>query len=147
MNKITTRTLPGFLNERGIGFDRMFDLFDEAVGYAGQTTYPPYNVLKIDEDAFAIEIAVAGFDTDSIEITQNGNKLNVTGQKAEVDDEGITYIHRGISARSFDRDFLLAEHVKVDDADFENGILTIRLHRELPEEMKPRSIDIKRVGK
>lgn len=143
MNKITTRTLPGFLNERGIGFDRMFDMIDEAVGYAGTQTYPPYNLYSTSEDDFVVEVAVAGFTMDDLEITQDGNKLTLAGNQALEDGVTPTYIHKGISARSFKRDFVLAEHVTVEGAELKNGILSVSLRRELPEAMKPRTIDIK----
>ena len=141
MNKITTRTLPTFLTERGIGFDRMFDLFDEAVGYASTQTYPPYNVIRLNDDDYMVELAVAGFSMADLTITQDGNKLRVEGAKVGPEEEPV-YLHRGISARPFTREFFLAEHVTVDNASFENGILSIKLHREIPEEKKPRTINI-----
>lgn len=142
---ITTRTLPGFLNERGIGFDRMLDLLDDAVGYAGNTGYPPYNLVKMGDDDYLVELAVAGFVESDLEITQDGNKLRIEGRKPEIEGEEPTYLHRGISSRAFKREFVLAEHVTVEGAAIENGILSVKLHRELPESMKPRQIEIKRL--
>jgi molecular chaperone IbpA len=150
MNKtLTTRTLPGFLNERGIGFDRMFDMLDEAVSYAGNQTYPPYNVLSTSEDDYVIEVAVAGFGMDNLKITQDANKLHIDGSRPDFaeDDTEPKYLHRGISSRAFTREFVLAEHVIVEDAALENGILSVKLHRELPDAIKPRTIDIKKAGK
>lgn len=143
MNKtINTLTLPTFLNERGVGFDRMFDMFEDAVGYTASGGYPPYNLIKDGDDDYAIEVAVAGFTLDDLEITQNGKKLLISATKPEFEGDEPTYLHRGISARGFKRDFVLAEHVVVTGASLENGILTVTLHRELPEEMKPRTIAI-----
>lgn len=143
MNKtINTLTLPTFLNERGVGFDRMFDMFEDAVGYTTNGGYPPYNLIKAGDDDYLIEVAVAGFTLDDLEITQNGKKLIISATKPEFEGEEPTYLHRGISTRSFKRDFVLAEHVVVAGAELDNGILTVKLHRELPEEMKPRTIAI-----
>jgi len=148
MNKtLTTRTLPGFLNERGIGFDRMFNMIDDAVAYTGNTTYPPYNVIQLNEDDYLVELALAGFTLDDLEITQDGNKLRVEGRKPEIENDEPNYLHRGISARAFTREFVLAEHVTVEDATFENGIMSVKLHRDLPEAMKPRQIKIQKISK
>ncbi len=148
MNKtLTTRTLPGFLNERGIGFDNMFELFDEAVGHASSVAYPPYNLIKVSDDDFVVEVALAGFTIDDLEITQDGKKLTIEGRKPEIKDDEVTYLHRGISSRAFTREFVLAEHVEVVEAEMEDGVLLVKLHRELPESMKPRQIEIKKIGK
>jgi len=147
MKNITTQTLPSFLNERGIGFDRMFDLFDEAVGHSRTTAYPPYNLIKVSDDDYVIEVALAGFKIDDLEITQDGKKLSIEGHKPEIQDDYAKYLHRGISSRAFEREFLLAEHVEVVEAEMEDGVLFVKLHRELPEEMKPRQIEIKKIGK
>ncbi len=146
MNKISTTTLPTFMNERGIGFDRIMDLFEN---YGPVTGYPPYNVISVSEDDYIIELAVAGFSKDDITITQDGNDLLIEGTRDEPENadgtEGPrgTYLHRGISARPFTRKFILADHVTVESADFELGLLTITLKRELPEALKPRTIAIK----
>jgi len=148
MNKtINTQTLPGFLNGRGIGFERMFDMIDDAVAYTGNTAYPPYNLIKVSDDDFLIEFALAGFEIRDIEITQDGNKLLVAGTQRTTGDPRGAYLHNGISKRSFTREFVLAEYVGVVKADMLDGILTIKLHRELPDEMKPRQIEIKKLGK
>lgn len=146
MNK-TLKTLPTFLNGRGIGFDRMLSAFDNELAFPTNNAYPPYNLIQVTDDDFMVELALAGFAIDDIEITQDGNKLKIDGKKPSIDGEQPTYLHQGISARSFKREFLLAEHVTVEDADFGNGILTIKLHRELPESMKPRTIDIVQISK
>jgi len=107
------------------------------------TSYPPYNVARIDEDAYKIELAVAGFAEDELEIESHENVLTVTGSKSKADnDEGPDYLHRGIAERGFDKRFQLADHVFVSGAELKNGLLSISLKRELPEALKPRKIEI-----
>jgi len=144
MTKITTQTLPGFLNGRGIGFEQLFDMFDSAM-HTTNTSYPPYNVIQMDDDNFAIEIALAGFNEADISITKDGSQLTISGEKAaeESSAKADMYLHRGISSRAFSRDFVLAEHVDVTGATMKDGILLVQLKRELPEAMKPRTIAIK----
>ena len=141
---LSTRTLPGFLNERGIGFNNMFDLLDEAVGYAGNTAYPPYNLLQLDDNHFAVEVALAGFSEEDISITKDGNKLKIDGEKKTEESEAKAemYLHRGISSRAFTREFVLAEHIEVTGATMKDGILLVQLEREIPESMKARTIKI-----
>jgi molecular chaperone IbpA len=103
-------------------------------------TWPPYDIAKTGEDDYRITMAVAGFSQDELTVTQEQNMLMVAGQKAG-EDNGH-YLHRGIAGRAFQRRFELADHVKVTDAGLVNGLLTINLKRELPEEMKPRRIEI-----
>jgi len=103
--------------------------------------YPPYNVVKEDEDTFLIEFAVAGFSKKDISVEQEKNALIITGLIEE--DEEKNYAHKGIATRSFTRAFALAEYVEVKSATFEDGILTVKLVRVLPEEEKPRQITIK----
>jgi len=147
MTKITTHTLPGFMNGRGIGFDHLFDMFDNT----SNISYPPYNIVAINDDRFVIEMAVAGISIEDIDITQDGNKLTICGKPTSLDDvekDDIvdsypTYLHKGISTRSFSREFALAEYVNVESAEMTNGILKVMLCREVPDEKKPRSINIK----
>jgi molecular chaperone IbpA len=115
-----------------IGFDRLFDLA-EAAQRVGEESYPPYN-------SFQISVALAGFKPDEVELTVEQNVLTLEGRKN--DKEGKTFLHRGISARNFKRQFTLADHVEVRGARFENGLLIIDLQREIPEAMKPRRIAI-----
>ena len=122
-----------------VGFDRVFDLLDHA-GRA-DTSWPPYNIEKLSENAYRITMAVAGFAPDEIELVQQQNSLFVAGQK-HGSDEGTQYLHRGIATRSFKQSFNLADHVKVSGARLEHGLLTIELVREIPEAMKPRRIEI-----
>ena len=123
-----------------IGFDRLFDLA-EAAQRAGEETYPPYNIERTGEDRFQISVALAGFTPDEVALTVEQNVLTLEGRKA-AEKEERRFLHRGISARSFKRQFTLADHVEVKGARFENGLLIIDLMREIPEAMKPRRIPI-----
>jgi len=130
-----------------IGFDRMFDrLFDENVT---TTNYPPYNIVKIDDTNYAIQIAVAGFGKDDIEIETKENTLSIKSkEKGDVVGDNIivdetTYLHKGISNRAFKRTFTVSDDVVVKGATFENGLLNVELERIIPEEKKPRLIKIK----
>ncbi len=122
-----------------VGFDRLFDAFDE-VQKASEDNYPLYNIERLDENRFQISVALAGFASDEIALTVEQNVLTLEGRKAEK--EGKTYLYRGISARPFRRQFTLADHVEVKSARLENGLLVIDLVREVPEAMKPRKIAI-----
>lgn len=126
-----------------VGFDRLFDLMDQANRADVSSTWPPYNIEKVSEDAYRITLAVAGFTQDEIELTQNGGTLFVGGQKADRESE-TQMLHRGIAARHFRQTFNLADHVKVTGANLEHGLLTIDLVREVPEALKPRRISIGR---
>ncbi|MDK1384839.1 Hsp20 family protein [Sinorhizobium sp. 8-89] len=121
-----------------IGFDRMFDLLENASLNADN--WPPYNIVKLGEDAYRIVIAVAGFAEDELTITHEANMLVVNGAKSE--DKEEEYLHQGLAVRPFARRFELADHVLVEGAKLENGLLVINLRREIPEEMKPRRITI-----
>ncbi len=123
-----------------VGFDRLFDLLESGSANGGQDNYPPFDLQRIDDNRFRISLAVAGFSTDEIDITAQQNQLVVTGKKK--DEDGASYIHRGIATRSFERRFGLADHIKVTAADLRDGLLQIELVREIPEAMKPRKIDI-----
>ncbi|MBV9112254.1 MAG: Hsp20 family protein [Hyphomicrobiales bacterium] len=124
-----------------IGFDRLPLLLSHALQLDESTTsYPPYNIDKCSEDEYRIVMAVAGFGTDDIEIVSEQNKLTVRGEIKEREEKN--YLHRGIAARSFQRQFDLADFVKVNGAELKDGLLVISLKREIPEEMKPRRIEI-----
>ena len=123
-----------------IGFDRMLDALETASRIETVDNWPPYDIAKTSEDDYRISMAVAGFAQDELDITQEHNMLMVSGQKAG-EDKG-EYLHRGIAGRAFQRRFELADHVKVVGASLVNGLLTIDLKREIPEEMKPRRIEI-----
>lgn len=134
------------IHKFGIGFDNIFDELLRANAQQTNTNYPPYNIVKHDEDHFAIEVAVAGFREGDIGITLEKNILTIEGSqeiKIYKDDQlEPEYLHRGISSRSFVRTFTLADHVEVIGARAENGILTINLERQVPEEQKPKTIQI-----
>ena len=126
-----------------VGFDRMASMIDSAARLDGAQGYPPYNIERVDDDEFAIEIAVAGFGEDDLEIETKDGLLTVAGRKEPVEDsDERQYLHRGIAERGFLRRFQLADHVVVTGADLRNGLLRIDLLRELPEAKKPRKIEI-----
>jgi molecular chaperone IbpA len=112
-----------------------------------QNTYPPYNIEKTGEDAYRITLAVAGFAEDELSIEARDGQLVVTGRKAETEDGNTNVLHRGIATRAFERRFQLADHVRAVEARTENGLLHIDLVREVPEALKPRKIEIAKVGK
>ena len=126
-----------------VGFDRMANMIDSASRLDGAQGYPPYNIERIGEDDFAIEIAVAGFGTEDLDIETKDDVLTVAGRKpASEDSETRDFLHRGIAERGFLRRFQLADHVIVTGAALHNGLLRIELLRELPETKKPRKIQI-----
>jgi molecular chaperone IbpA len=127
-----------------VGFDRMSRLLDTAMEQAERSeNYPPYNIEKTGEDAYRITLAVAGFSQDDIEITAQENQLVVkASHDAEADNEK-QFLHRGIAGRAFERTFQLADHIRVVSAEMENGLLHIALEREIPEALKPRTIEVK----
>ena len=125
-----------------VGFDRVFDRLDSATRLDGSVSaYPPYNIEVTGEDAYRISIAVAGFSIDDLNIEVRENKLKVSGKHTDKD-ETPRYLHRGIAGRAFEREFHLADHVKVTNASLENGLLHVDLVREIPEEQRPRQIQI-----
>jgi len=133
-------TLEPFLNSWTIGFDRHFQLLEE-LRNASKSTYPPYNIVQVDDgETYLIEIAAAGFTKEDIEVSVKENQLVVTGTRGTDDAE---YLHKGIASRDFEQSFALADDVKVVDASMTDGILSIRLEREIPEHKKPRTIKIK----
>ena len=125
-----------------VGFDRLFDALENSFRAETQDSYPPFDIVRTGEDSYRINIAVAGFRPDEIDITAQQNQLVISGQKTEKDEEGVEYVHRGIAARAFERRFQLADYVEVQDASYENGMLTLSLERVVPEAMKPRKIEI-----
>lgn len=130
------------LYRTAIGFDHLASLLDATMrSDQKRPTYPPYNIELTGEDKYRITMAIAGFDQSDLSIEAEGNTLTIVGQKAE-EDEGKQYLYRGIAARNFERQFQLADHIKVNGASFKNGMLHIELEREIPEALKPRKIAI-----
>ncbi len=129
-----------------IGFDRLADTLENIHNSNSSGGYPPYNIELVDENHYAITMAVAGFTTEDLEIEIKQNMLHVTGQKREEADNNRTFLHRGIANRNFERSFQLADHIRVEDASIQDGMLEVKLVREIPEEMKPRRIEIKQGG-
>ena len=127
-----------------VGFDHLSRLMDLAFeSSSAESGYPPYNIEKLTDDTYRITMAVAGFEQDDIQMTQQDNMLVVKGAaKTETKDENRQYLHRGIAARSFERRFTLSDHVNVTEANLANGLLSIDLLREVPEHKKPRTIQI-----
>lgn len=138
MTRITTLDLPQ-LYRNSIGLDSIFDSLLGTMEH-NQTNYPPYNIVKSDDDNYTIELAIAGFGQGDIDIQVKEGELIIKGEKSE--DEESQYLHHGIGTRKFTRTFNLAEYVEVKSADVENGILRIALERNIPEAMKPKSIAI-----
>jgi molecular chaperone IbpA len=124
-----------------VGFDRLFDMLDQATRLEPMTNWPPYNIERTGEDAYRITMAVAGFAPEEIELVQQENVLLVNGHK-HPEPEGVQVLHRGIATRAFKQSFNLADHVKVVGAALDNGLLTIELKREVPEALRPRRIEI-----
>jgi molecular chaperone IbpA len=126
-----------------VGFDRLFDLLENsALGQNGEN-YPPFDLIRAGDNEYRIDLAVAGFKPDEIDITAQQNVLLVSGRKKdESEEKSSNYVYRGIATRSFERRFALADHVQVRDADLKDGLLSIQLVREIPEAMKPRKISI-----
>lgn len=124
-----------------VGFDRLFDMLENGPVMSGEN-YPPFDLEQDGEDHYRISLAVAGFRPDEMDITSQQNLLIVTGYKKNEDQDEGSYIYRGIAARSFERRFVLGDYVKVKSADLKDGLLVIELVREVPEEMKPKKIEI-----
>ncbi|GAA0612408.1 Hsp20 family protein [Brevundimonas kwangchunensis] len=132
------------LYRSAVGFDRLAGLLESAARTSQENGWPPYNIETTGENAYRIEIAVAGFKPDELTLEVKENLLTVTGRKTANDDAGAerTYLHRGLAERDFERRFQLADYVVVKTADLNNGLLSIELARELPEALKPRRIEI-----
>lgn len=127
------------LHRSTIGFDRLFNMLDSAT--TDTPSYPPYNIERTGENAYRITMAVAGFAEDDLTVEAKEHVLTIKGEKTE-EDETRDILYRGIASRAFERRFQLAEHVRIEGAHLENGLLHIDLVRELPEAMKPRKIEI-----
>jgi len=144
-NTLTLRSLDiPSIHKFAVGFDNMFDEILRVNAQQSNSNYPPYNVVQINEDEFMISIAVAGFGLDNLSVTKDKNFLIIEGKNTikEEDLPDINYLHKGISARDFRREFKLADFVEIENAHLELGILNVHLKREIPEEQKPKSIAI-----
>jgi molecular chaperone IbpA len=131
-----------------VGFDRLFDMLENSAFGQPQENYPPFDLIKEGENQYRIQLAVAGFRPDEIDVTAQQNVLIVSGRKAdESEEKGNDFVYRGIANRSFERRFALADHIQVKGADLKDGLLSIDLVREIPESMKPRKIEIGGSGK
>ena len=133
------------INRALIGFDTMFDQMERRYGNSVNNNYPPHNILKTGDNQYEIQIAVTGFEKSEITVSVESNVLTVTGEGAESirhENPEIVYLHRGLATRDFAREFPLAEHIEVVGAETKNGMLTIKLVRNVPESAKPKIIDI-----
>ena len=145
-----TLTLRSFdipaLTKFGIGFDNMFDELMRVNAQQSSTNYPPYDIVQVNDDEYMIAVAVAGFGYDDLSVTKDKKILVIEGKHSretvENEDSTAKYLHKGISERSFRREFQLADHVEITGAHLELGILSIHLKREIPEEAKPKTIAI-----
>ena len=140
MTRLTTLDLPS-IHRHFVGFDNMFNEMDRLFENSKSQGYPPYNIAQINENEYMISLAVAGFSMDNLEITKDKNTLKIEGTAPKGDDD-VNYLHKGIGGRSFRREFHLAEHVDVANANLELGMLNIHLKREVPEELQPKKIKI-----
>ncbi len=129
-----------------IGFDRLARLVDTAAQSASVTAYPPYNIEKTGDDSYVLTMAVAGFGPDDIELTVQDGTLVVAGRVGGTDQSKHEVLYRGIAARAFERRFALADHMQVEQADLQNGLLQIGIRRIVPEALKPRRIAIGRTA-
>jgi molecular chaperone IbpA len=139
---VTTYTWDLFKDPFFIGFDRALDTWSHAQTVSSATNYPPYNVIKVDEDNFIVELAVAGFAKTDIDLSTADGKLTVKGE-LNTEDNDSKFIHRGIAARKFTREWALGEYMEVKAAELKDGMLKIDIVRILPEEKKPKTIKIK----
>ena len=140
-NNLTTLDVNKFI-PYSIGFDNLFDrLFD--MDLESSSSYPPYNISKVDDNNYIIEMALAGFNKDDIEIELADSELTVRSKKREDTNKDVNLIHQGISHRSFNRKFTLSEEILVKNAEMKNGMLIIKLQKFIPENKKPKLINIK----
>lgn len=140
MTRLTTLDLPS-LHRATIGFDRLFNEMERQFANSTTQGYPPYNIVQVNDDEYTISVAVAGFSMDNLEIIKDKNVLRIEGTSPK-GDETVTYLHKGIGARNFRREFTLADHMEVEGATLELGMLNIHLKRYVPEELQPKKIAI-----
>jgi len=130
------------LNRALLGFDEIFNNFENRFANQINNNYPPYNIVKHDENSYEIQLAVTGFDKDEITVEIDQNNLIVRGKRQETESQESAYLHRGLAARDFMRTWTLAEHMEVGEGRIKNGVLTIELKRIVPESLKPRLLKI-----
>lgn len=130
------------LNRALLGFDSLFDNFEQRFANQINNNYPPYNILKHDEDSYELEIAVTGFEADEISVEIDQNNLIVKGQRKEVNLSQPNFIHKGLATRDFTRSWTLAEHMEVGEGKIKNGVLKIGIKRIIPDSLKPRVLKI-----
>ncbi len=141
MTRLQTLNIPN-LHRASIGFDQMFNELERSFANTPNSQgYPPYNIAQINDDEYMISIAVAGFGMDNLDITKDGKILRIEGTSPKGDEE-VNYLHKGIGGRNFRREFTLADHVDVANANLELGMLNVHLTREIPEALKPKTIKI-----
>jgi molecular chaperone IbpA len=142
MTRLTTLDLQPFYRN-SVGIDRIFDSMLNRIEHSSSTTnYPPYNIIKIDDDNYKIEVAVAGFTKGEIDVQTHDGQLIIKGEKEDQEVLNVNYLHSGIGNRKFLRTFELSDYVEVASAEVKDGILTVDLERHVPESMKPKTIDI-----
>jgi molecular chaperone IbpA len=130
------------LNRALVGFDTMFDAFERRYSNQVSNNYPPHNIIKTGENQYEIQIAVTGFEKSEIAVTVENNVLVIKGESNTIDFQPEQYLHRGLATRDFAREFPLAEHIEVSGAEIKNGMLLVKLIRNIPESAKPKIIDI-----
>jgi molecular chaperone IbpA len=130
------------LNRALIGFDSMFDTLERRFQNQLATNYPPFNVVKWSEDSYEIQLAVTGFEKEEIAVEVEQSQLTIRGESKVESGDDTVYLHRGLATRDFEKTFTLAEHMEVKGAEIKNGMLMIKIIRNLPESAKPRVIDI-----
>jgi molecular chaperone IbpA len=128
-----------------LGFD---DSFNKLMGLRNDlnkhiSSYPPYNIRKFSEDEFELQFAIAGFDKRDIKVTVNNGKLTVSGTMSDIENDGVEYLHKGIATRSFTSTFALGEHVEVEEAEVDNGLLKVRVKKYVPKHLQPKEIVVK----
>lgn len=130
------------INRALIGFDTMFDQMERRFANSVSNNYPPHNIIKTGENQYEIQLAVTGFSKEEISVTVEDNVLIIKGERQTPEYAAEAYLHRGLAARDFVKEFPLAEHIEVVGAETKNGMLTITLVRNIPESAKPKVIDI-----
>lgn len=131
------------LNKALLGFDNLFNDFEQRFAHQINNNYPPYNIIKVDENNYELEVAVTGFSPEEVTVEIDQNQLVVRGERKREEETVANYLHRGLAARDFTRMWTLAEHMEVDGGVIKNGVLTIPIKRVIPESLKPRVLKIK----